>query len=62
MADELNLHIGGLNYKISMPGEQFFTNRPQITQIRSLYMQKYGIVSDATFSEKIAKELESIEI
>lgn len=63
MADELNRLLGGkLKYTISMPGEEFFANRPRITQMRSLYMKKYGIVPDTTFTEKIAKELEGIEI
>ena len=61
MADELNRLFGDrLKYTISIPGEEFFKNRPRITQMESLYMQKYGIVSDRTFSEKIAKELEGI--
>ena len=61
MADELNRIIGGkLKYTVSMPGEEFFKNRPQITQTRSLYMQKYGILPDNTFTEKIAKELEEL--
>ena len=63
MADELNRHLGGrLKYTISMPGEEFFTNRPRITQMKSLYMQKYGIISDNTFTEKIAKELEEVKL
>lgn len=63
MADELNRLLGGkLKYTISMPGEEFFTNRPRITQMSSLYMQKYGIIADNTFTEKIAKELEGIEL
>lgn len=63
MADELNRHLGGkLKYTISMPGEEFFTNRPRITQMESLYMQKYRIISDNTFTEKIAKELEEIKL
>ena len=63
MADELNRFIGGkLKYTISMPGDEFFTNRPRITQMKSLYMQKYGIVEDNTFTEKIAKELKEIEL
>lgn len=63
MADELNRFIGGkLKYTISMPGEEFFTNRPRITQMKSLYMQKYGILPDNTFTGKIAKELEEIEL
>lgn len=63
MADELNRFISGkLKYTISMPGEEFFTNRPRITQMKSLYMNKYKIVEDTTFTEKIAKELEGIEL
>jgi dTDP-4-dehydrorhamnose reductase len=63
MADELNRHLGGrLKYMISMPGEEFFKNRPRITQMKSLYMQKYGIVEDNTFTEKIAKELEEVNL
>lgn len=63
MADELNRFLGGkLLYKISMPGEEFFTNRPRITQMKSLYMNKYGIVADTTFTEKIKEELEDIEL
>ena len=63
IADELNrLFAGGLNYTISMPGEDFFKNRPCITQMKSLYMPQYKIISDNTFTEKIAKELEDIEL
>ena len=63
MADELNRFLGGkLKYTISMPGDEFFTNRPRITQMKSLYMNKYSIVEDNTFTEKIAKELKEIEL
>lgn len=63
MADELNRYLDGkLKYAISMPGEEFFTNRLQITQMKSLYMQKYGILPDNTFTEKIVKELKEIEL
>ena len=63
MADELNRFLGGrLKYTISIPSEGFFTNRPKITQMKSLYMQKYGILLDNTFTEKIKKELEEIEV
>lgn len=62
MADELNRFNGGkLKYTVSVPDEEFFKNRPRITQMRSLYMQKYGIVPDNTFTEKIAKELEVLK-
>lgn len=63
IADELNRILGGkLKYTISMPGDEFFKNRPRITQMKSLYIQKYKIIADNTFTEKIAKELEEIEL
>lgn len=63
IADELNrLFDGKLKYTISMPGEKFFKNRPCITQMKSLYMQKYKIIPDNTFTEKIINELEGIEL
>lgn len=63
MADELNRFLDGkLKYTISMPGEEFFMNRPRITQMKSLYMSKYGIIEDNTFTEKIAGELKEIEL
>lgn len=62
IADELNRHLGGrLKYSVSMPGAGFFTNRPCITQMKSLYIQKYEIIPDNTFTEKIAKELEELK-
>lgn len=62
VADELNRHLGGkLKYTISMPGAEFFTNRPRITQMQSLYIWEYGIIPDNTFTEKIAKELEELK-
>lgn len=61
IADEVNRFLGGkLKYTISMPEEEFFTNRPRITQMKSLYMQKYKILPDNTFTEKLAKELEEV--
>lgn len=63
MADELNRFTGGkLKYIISMPEESFFTNRPKITQMRSLFMSKYNILEDNTFTEKIEKELKEIKL
>lgn len=63
MADELNRVINGkLKYSISQPGAEFFTNRPRITQMRSLYMQEYGILPDNTFTEKIQNELKEINL
>lgn len=63
IADELNRHLGDkLKYTVLIPEERFFTNRPRITQMHSLYMKKYDIIPDNTFTEKIAKELEDIEL
>ena len=63
MVDELNRFNGRkLKYAVSVPGEEFCENRPRITQMRSLYMQKYGILPDNTFTEKIAKEVEKIRL
>lgn len=63
MADELNRVIDGkLKYSISQPGAEFFTNRPKITQMRSLYMREYGILPDNTFTEKIQNELKEINL
>ena len=61
IVDELNRHLGGkLKYTISRPKEEFFKNRPCITQMQSLYLNKYDIISDSTFTEKIRKILEDI--
>jgi len=58
MADELNRHLGNcLDYTISSPGEEFYNNRPKITQMKSLYMEQHRILEDNTFTEKIKKEL-----
>lgn len=58
MADEINRCLGNkLKYTISTPGEEFYKNRPRITQMKSLYMDKYGILVNNTFTEKIQNEL-----
>ena len=57
MADEINrLFDYKLNYTISTPNEDFYNNRPKITQMKSLYLNKYEILEDNTFTEKIKKE------
>ena len=63
MADELNRFVNGrLKYTVTMPEEEFFLNRPKITQMMSLYMNKYGIIKDDTFTEKIAREFWEVEL
>lgn len=57
IADEINRIFGyKLKYIISQPEGDFYKNRPRITQMRSLYLQEYGILEDNTFTEKIQKE------
>ena len=59
IADELIWQMGyKLNYSISTPDEKFYQNRPKITQMKSLYLQEYGILEENTFTEKLKKELE----
>ena len=61
IADEINRIMGNrLKYTISRPNDEFYANRPAITQIVSLFINKYSIVNDNTFTEKISKELEDI--
>ena len=58
IADELNRYFNGkLKYSITLPEGDFYKNRPKTTQMKSLYMQEYGILEDNTFTEKIQKEL-----
>jgi len=60
IADELNrIWDNRLRYKIVSPGESFYQNRPAITQMKSVYMQKYCILKDNSFTEKIKKEMEN---
>lgn len=63
IADELNRFLGGcLQYRISRPDEGFYRNRPALTQMRSLYLAKYGILQEQTFTEKMQNVLGEIEI
>lgn len=59
IADELNrLYDNKLKYVITSPNENFYNNRPKITQMKSLYLNKFGILKDESFTEKIKRELE----
>lgn len=58
IADELNRYFGNrLKYTISCPGNGFYQNRPKITQMKSVYLRKYRILEENSFTEKIKKEL-----
>ena len=63
MADELNRYfVNKLKYVVSKPDENFFRNRPQVTQMKSKYLYKLGIVEEQSFTEKFQKELENIQL
>ena len=58
IADEINrLFDGKLTYKIIVPDEVFFINRPKITQMKSLFLQKYKIIDDCSFTEALKSVL-----
>ncbi len=61
IADELNrVFKGALKYGITKPGDEFFRNRPAVTQMKSLYLKQYDILPSESFTEKIQKEMEEI--
>lgn len=61
IADEINRVLENrLKYKISVPNETFYKNRPPITQMKSLYLQPYEIVKNGSFTEKIRDTLINI--
>ncbi len=63
MADELNRYFGNkLKYIVSKPDDSFFKNRPQVTQMKSRYLYKLGIVEEQSFTEKFKKELSNIKL
>lgn len=58
IADEINRFMNNsLNYKIITPNEEFYNNRPKITQIESLYLEKLDFFKNTAFSKKFEKEL-----
>lgn len=63
IVDELNRILRNkLKYSVFMPKQDFFENRPMITQMKSVNLYKYNILEDISFTEKIQKELEEIRI
>lgn len=56
--DEVNRFLDKkILYKIIHPNKDFYKNRPQITQIKSIYLDMYKIIENINFSEKMKKEL-----
>ena len=63
IADELNRFLDDrLDYKIISPDKAFYENRPRTTQMKSLYLQRYNILADTNFTEKIKIELEDLRL
>ena len=63
MADEMNRYLGNkLKYVVSQPDENFFKNRPQVTQMKSKYLYALNIIENKTFTEKFQEELKKIEL
>lgn len=63
MADEMNRYLGNkLKYTVAQPNEDFFKNRPQVTQMKSKYLYALNIIENKTFTEKFQEELKKIEL
>lgn len=63
VADEINrIFDGRLKYVISRPDDLFFVNRPAITQMGSIYLDKYDIIKKTNFTEKIQAELKGVKL
>lgn len=61
IADEINrLFNGRLNYKIVAPDLGFFSERHEIIQMKSRFIEKYGMVKTANFTEKFAAEWKGV--
>jgi dTDP-4-dehydrorhamnose reductase len=63
IADEINRMFGyRLKYTISRPADDFYRNRPMITQMKSLYLREYQILEDMSFTEKLQRELAGVRL
>lgn len=63
IADEINrLFDGKLDYRVAMAGDEFFANRPRIMQMRSRYLEEYGILAALSFTEMLKTELEGMSL
>lgn len=62
IADEINRTLQDkLHYRIVDAPDGFFRNRPKIVEMKSLYIKKYKILGDKSFSERIKHELSRLE-
>ncbi len=63
IADELNrIYNERLSYKVVTPEENFYKNRPKITQMRSDYLAQYSILKSESFTEKLQREMKDIKV
>lgn len=63
IVDELNIIFDNtIQYNIVCPDMSFFKNRPQVTQMSSIYNRLYNIYKDDKFSQKIKDELKGVEL
>lgn len=59
IADEVNrIKENQLKYTIVRPPEDFYSNRPETTQMDSLYLYELGILPREKFTKKIKREME----
>lgn len=59
LADEFNRIYGDkLQYIVNSPGVPFYDNRPAITQMKSKYLYRYGIIENKSFTEFFRSEFE----
>ena len=63
IADELNrICEDKLQYKIVLPEKKFYRSRPKITQMKSLYLSEYSVLPVESFTVKIQREMEGIQL
>ena len=58
---ELNrIYSNKIKYKVVYPGDEFYKSRPKKTQMKSLYLSKYNILPEESFSQKMDCEFKNI--
>lgn len=61
IADEINRIVKGkLSYTIKTPPKEFFNNRPEVTQMESLFLFDKNIIKCESFSDKIKYQLKEL--
>ena len=61
LADELNRILEGrLQYLVRYPGDEFYTNRPAITQMKSKFLYELEIIPELSFSEAFRIEMQGV--